>query len=168
MKNVLTLALLFGCGISHSQDAPAVKSIFNAEIYLRSCRQLDQNRKFLNCYAEAYTDAHKFIDLQKSIVDMVTDSIRPNLVEAAKALAKIKADIAGAQLVNRAFVPLLREELQSSPAALALLPKLHAAVDVAIVGKEAEPSESKMVYRQRLARNHAAVVTLLKEVEFSQ
>lgn len=157
MKKLLAVGLFAICSVVHAQDP-----------FLAMCGADYKKKPILFCYSETYLSISQLIDARRRLVDnhAATPTIDPAGAEVA--LAGLNADLARVKTFNSPFVPALRAELKKSPAALALLPKLLAAVDVSLSGKDVEPSEPLVVYRARIARNHAAAVSLLKEVEFSR
>ena len=164
MKNLIAVTLFLSCNVVFAQ---VKSSNIDADI-IRMCGHDYKSNKVFTCYAERYAYFFKILTTLKSTVDthLANPTVRPDI--GSEAMTMLKNSLDGAKNFNAPFVIFLRAELKKSPAALALLPKLLAAVDVSLSGQEVESGESLLFYRARIARNHAAAVSLLKEVEFSR
>ena len=161
MKTLIAVSVLALCSAVAAQDA-AYKPSFDADRSISSCKAA--GKKYLSCFGAAHNYAKIVLDLQSGNLILMIQSRMP----IDKKLSDIAADVESLKALNRAYVPLLREELSASPVALALLPKLHAAFDSTASSGTYEIGESKNTYYQRRAQNSAATLQLLKEVEFSQ
>lgn len=165
MKTLIFVSVLALCGAAGAID---VLPDFDASTFAASCKARPDKKPILACYGDRYTLLHGLIGSNRLLVETHAQAPGVDPVGYANAAAKYTANVESAKLFNAPFAPLLRAELKKSPAALALLPKLLAAVDVSMSGQEVESGESLIFYRARLARNHAAALSLLKEVEFSR
>lgn len=163
----LLLSACFANAPLWAQDEPVKRKVFDAERSVQSCKSLKAETKYLTCFAEAYKYAHIILELEVGNA-LMRVQMRTALDVVMQNILSIEANIKDLQAVNRAYVPMLREEMKDAPVALSLLPKLHAAFDTAVTGEMFEIGESKIALKQRVAKNHASVLSLLKEVEFSQ
>ena len=162
MKKLIAVGLLALCSAAGAESPN-----LDFGSFAQKC-QARPDKKTLTCYASFYTLIHELIGSNRLLAEAHAKVPGVDPVGATAAVAAYSANLESAKLFNAPFAPLLRVELKKSPAALALLPKLLAAVDMSLSGQEVKSGESLLFYRARIARNHAAAVSLLKEVEFSR
>ncbi len=162
LKAAFFIVALSVPALLQAQQSDFSAQTYSAETSIKQCQARKQ--KYLACYESEYKLASAGLDLAVANVQLFVNAS----LSTGAAVKAIETNIQQLQALNRAYVPLLRDELKKNPAALALLPKLHAAFDGSISGKPLDPRESKAVFAQRIAAERAEVTSLLKQIEFSQ